>query len=192
MLGTPFGTELYVSQKTEECLVKETKLWEAIPTVPDLQCAPSANHTMRTMPPSVSFAYYHAHDEGMWDTANILLDGVPATSEAESQQLSTLPMGGLGLRSAVRCAPAAYWASRAEGLHMISQRTPDVAHDVLHRLSLEEPVKGCLGELRGASSELDRKGFWCTRASAHRRLRFASLASGHTVGSIGFFRPTRC
>ena len=31
-------------------------------------------------------------------------------------------------------------------------------HDVLHRLSLEEPIGGCLGELRDASSELDRKG----------------------------------
>ena len=98
----------------------------------------------------------------MWDTAKTLLDGVPEANEAESQQLSTLPMrmGGLGLRSGTRCAPAAYWASWADALHMISQRTPDVAHDVLRRLSLEELIGGCLGELRDASSELDRKGLW--------------------------------
>ena len=115
-----------------------------------------ANHAIRTVPSSVSSAYY-AHDEGMWDTAKIQLDGVPATSEADSQQLSTLPtrMGGLGLR-----APSAYWASWADALHITSLRTPDVAHDVLYRLSLEEPIGGCLGELRDASSELDRKGFW--------------------------------
>ena len=39
VLGTPFGTELYVSQKIDEGLAKERELWEAIPTVPDLQCA---------------------------------------------------------------------------------------------------------------------------------------------------------
>ena len=144
MLGTPIGTEQYVSQKMEERLAKERELWAAIPTVPDLQCAwqlllqsanPRANHTMRS-PQVFQLAYCHAHDEGMWDTARTLLDGVPEANEAESQQLSTLPMrmGGLGLRSAARCAQAAYWASWADALHMISQRTPDVAHDVLRRL----------------------------------------------------------
>ena len=163
VLGTPIGTEQYVSQKMEERLAKERELWAAIPTVPDLQCAwqlllqsanPRSNHTMRTMRPSVSAAYCHAHDVGMWETAKTLLDGVPAANEAEMR------MGGLGLRSAARCAPTAYWASWADALHMISQRTPDVAHDVLRRLSLEEPIGGCLGEVRDASSELDRKGFW--------------------------------
>ena len=119
-----FGTEQGVipDDTGENCTShKRWKLWEKIPTVRDLQCAWQllhsanlpVNHTMRTMPPSVSSAYCHAHNEDVWDTAQILLDGVPATSEVESQQLSTLPMrtGGLGLRSAVRCAPAAYWAS---------------------------------------------------------------------------------
>ena len=57
----------------------------------------------------------------------------PRSNEAESQQLSTLPMrmGRLGLRSAARCAPAVCWASWEDALHMINQRTPDVAHDVL-------------------------------------------------------------
>ena len=108
MLGTPIGTEQYVSQKMEERLAKERELWAAIPTVPDLPCAwqlllqsanPRANHTMRTMPPSVSAAHCHAHDEGMWDTTKTLLDGVPEANEAESQQFLTLPM----LRSAARC-----------------------------------------------------------------------------------------
>ena len=63
---------------------------------------------MRTMPPSSSAAYCHAHDEAIWNTAKALSD---ILLEEESQQLATLPMrmGGLGLRSAVRCAPAAFW-----------------------------------------------------------------------------------
>ena len=43
---------------------------------------------------------------------------------------------------------------------MISERTPDVANDVVRKLSNEEPQDGCLGELRAAANELDHKGFW--------------------------------
>ena len=32
--------------------------------------------------------------------------------------------------------------------------------EVVWRLSHEEPLEGCLGELRAAASEPDRKGFW--------------------------------
>ena len=134
----------------EERITKENALWEAIPTVPDLQCAwqillqsanPRANHTMRTMPPGSSASHWQTHDEGIWATAKVLLDGLPAaeeTTETESHQLATLPMrmGGLGLRSAVRCAPAAYWASWADALHMISERTPEVPDEVVRRQSL--------------------------------------------------------
>ena len=58
---TGIGSELYISERLDERLAKERALWEAIPTVPDLQCAwqillqsanPRANHTVRTMPPS--------------------------------------------------------------------------------------------------------------------------------------------
>ena len=44
----------------------------------------------------------------------------------------------------------------ADASHMISQRTPHL----VRRLSLEDTIGGCLGELRDASTELDRKGFW--------------------------------
>ena len=65
-------------------------------------------------------------------------------------------MGGLGLRSAVRCARAACWASWADALR---ERTPEV-DEVVRRLGQEEPVEGCLGELQAAATELDQKGFW--------------------------------
>ena len=66
VLGTPVGSELYISRKMEERIAKERELWSTIPTVPDLQCSwqlllqsanPRANHTMRTMPPSQSSVY---------------------------------------------------------------------------------------------------------------------------------------
>ena len=43
---------------------------------------------------------------------------------------------------------------------MISERTPEVADEVVRRLGQEEPVEGCLGELQAAATELDQKEFW--------------------------------
>ena len=96
-------------------------------------------------------AYCSAHDEGIWNSQGLV-----------GRPLATLPMrmGGLGLRLAVRCAPAAFWASWADALHMISEHTPDVANDVVRKLSNEEPQDGCFGELRAGANELDHKGFW--------------------------------
>ena len=83
VLGTPIGSEPHVSEKMDQHIMKERALWEAIPTVPDLQCAwqillqsanPRANHTMRTMPPGASADYCRAHDDGIWATVIVLLD----------------------------------------------------------------------------------------------------------------------
>ena len=127
-------------------------------------------------------------DDGMWATVKVLLDGIPEGEEHESRQLATLPMmGGLGLRFAVRCAPAAYWASWSDALHMITQRTPDVAGEVVRRLSNEEPLEGCLGELRAASSHriLVETFLGRARANALRIQRHVNPVNGPTVGSIG-------
>ena len=68
-------------------------------------------------------------------------------------------MGGLGLRSATRCAESAFWASWADALPMIRERTPHVADMVVHAMVGGQP-QGCLGELQEASTRLDREGFW--------------------------------
>ena len=67
-------------------------------------------------------------------------------------------MGGLGLRSAERCAHAAYWA---DALHMIAQRNPAVAEMVVQSMSDDtNPGEGSLAELKMATDRLDRQGFW--------------------------------
>ena len=63
---------------------------------------------------------------------------------AEQVATLTMRMGGLGMRSASRCARAAYWASWSDALHMIHQRTPAVAESVVAALGQEE-----LWKLRG-------------------------------------------
>ena len=125
------------TDKMSERIAKERELWDAIPTFPDLQCAwqlllqnanPRANHTMRTLPPSVSRGQCEAHDEGIWSTAKQLM-GISCVADAEVQQLAYLPMcmRGLGLRSATRCTGAKFWASWADALPMIRDRTHQIA-----------------------------------------------------------------
>ena len=61
VLGTHIGTEEFVTRQVEERLADEERLWDAIPTVQDVQCAwqillqcadPNANHLLRTVPPT--------------------------------------------------------------------------------------------------------------------------------------------
>ena len=143
VLGTPIGSPEYTAERVERRLAEERLLWEAIPAVPDLQCAwqilvqcpnPRGNHTIRTLPPGMAVEYARVHDEGIWNTAIRVLADIPG-SEAErerARELASLPlrMGGLGLRSMSRCSRAAYWASWADALPMIQERNPAIAEIV--------------------------------------------------------------
>ena len=137
VLGTPLGSDAFVRQQVHERIVDEQRLWDAIPQVPDLQCAwqlllqcagPRANHFLRTLPPSQSAEYARAHDQGMWTACQALLGGLPGdeASVEMARLIASLPMrlGGLGLRSALRTAPAAYWASVADALGVLNRRLP--------------------------------------------------------------------
>ena len=92
-----------------------------------------------------------------------LLGGLPGEVHEQevARNIASLPMrmGGLGIRSAQRMAPGAYWASWADALHMIDQRLPTVADRVVNTLRADEEPRGCLGELRNAAGVLDRHGF---------------------------------
>ena len=90
-----------------------------------------------------------------------LLGALPGTEEqiSTARDITTLPMrlGGLGLRSAGRIAPGAYWASWADALPMLRDRLPAATEEILAHLSGEP--EGCLRELQTASGILDREGF---------------------------------
>ena len=184
VLETPIGSLECTTEKVERRLADERLLWETIPAVLDLQYAwqilfqsanPRANHTIRTLPPAMSAGDAQGHDEGIWATARHLLSEVPG-SQAEQdrvQQSATLPMrmGGLGLRSASLCFPAAYSASWSDALPMIDKRYPAIAEMVEHAMADDEALQeGCLSELSRAVSDLDRQGFaWRPTWSELRR-----------------------
>ena len=63
VLGFPIGSEAFIQAFTDKRLKEERRLWNAIPSVPDLQCAwqlllqcagPRCHHVLRTVPPSQS------------------------------------------------------------------------------------------------------------------------------------------
>ena len=170
VLGTPIGSEQFVREKLQDRIIKERRLWQAIPNVPDLQCGwqillqsanPRAHHTLRTLPPAMSAEYVLAHDEGLWETARALLGEIPHEDAPRVRDIATLPMrmGGFGLRSAVRCAHAVYWASWVDALHMVGMRNPTVADAVVKSMSShEEPVEECFGELQIGLTAKDSGG----------------------------------
>ena len=135
ILGTPVGTQEFAQVACAARLEEEDKLWEAVKWIPDLQCAwqvlvqcagPRCHHLLRTLPPSHAVAYAQGHDEGMQRAMASLLEGIPgdAHQQAVAQDSASLPMrmGGLGIRSASRLAPAAFWASWADALPMLEKR----------------------------------------------------------------------
>ena len=110
----------------------------------------------------------HAHDEGIWNTARKILADPPGSAAERDQVLAILPMrmGGLGLRSAVRCSRAACWASWADALPMIEKRNPSrrlVEHAMVNNFF---PQEGCLSELARRGSLSDQVGQTSAEASS--------------------------
>ena len=171
ILGTPVGSAEFVESVIRDRLKKERELWQAIPKVHDLQCAwqfllqcagPRCHHFLRTVPLSQSRTYAEGHDQGMREVMVTLLKGLPGYGQQKAvrHQLASLPMrmGGLGLRSAVRTSPAAFWASWADSLSMIQTRLPEIADAVIRQMVAREAT-GCLAKLQESTRVLDLSGF---------------------------------
>ena len=82
--------------------------------------APCTNHALRTIPPPDVAPYARMHD----DAVSVLLCEVPPQEADHARAVATLPaaLGGLGLLSAARTAPAAYWAGWADALPVLRER----------------------------------------------------------------------
>ena len=97
------------------------------------------HHFLRTLPLSESAWYARHHDAGMMEEE--ILGGLPGdeVQKGRAKEIATMPMrlGGLGLRSAARMAPAAFWVSWADALLLISKRLPEVANRVTVELTRE-------------------------------------------------------
>ncbi len=173
VLGTPLGSPEFVARQMQDIRAEHDLLLAALREMPELQsswlllsmCASTrANYYLRALPPSQSRAFAESHDQAMLNTLFALLDHPDGEREDVhwARMVAQLPLrlGGLGLRSAVRVAPAAYWASWADCLEMIQRRHPVLAAMFTNALSAEAPSPApCLHELQQGRVQLRWEGY---------------------------------
>ena len=188
VLGAPIGTDEYTAAEGIRAAQQEQGLLDALLRLNRLQvawllllycAAPRANYTLRTVPPRQALGYAQEHDRRVLATAAALLD---VTLREENQgdgadlrrRQAQLPLryGGFGLRSSVRTAPAAYWASWADSLQPLSRRYPQLGARLLDYLrDTAANTPPCLAAAQEAAMHLDAAGM-------ENRPTWESLAEG--------------
>ena len=170
VLGTPIGHPHFIAAWAAQRMRTERELLQQLPLLPDLQCAwlllarcasPRANHALRTVPPQAVASYAHAHDAAIWETLELCLGGIAEADVAHAQHVATLPaaLGGLGLRSAIRTAPAAYWAAWADALPELHKRSPAFAEACTRLLATDGGCAPCLRSAVEARELLQAEGW---------------------------------
>ena len=190
ILGTPVGTAEFEHAVCAARSAEEDKLWKAIKWIPDLQCAwqvlvqcagPRCHHFLRTMPPSSSAQYAEGHDVGMQQAMELLMEGMPgdARQQEVATQIASLPMrmGGLGIRSASRMAPAAFWASWADALPTLQERLPSISDQIADVL---EGGTGARLLGRASNSHTSARSQRCRQPSRVARIAGGSTSSPST------------
>jgi len=127
-----------------------------------LLCAePRANHLLRTVAGPELEAYAASHDEALRDAFAALVQYPRLAAEVESCKLLRFPRryGGLGLRSAVRTAPAAHFAGWAAALPLWQSRFPAVCADMLRELALPLATVPCARAAQSATAVLFLDGW---------------------------------
>ena len=170
ILGAPLGKPEFVRAQGAKRMDEERRFLDVLPTLPDLQCAwlllyfcavPRAIHMLRSVPPEQVLEYAAEHDEAIWRTVVLLL-GVVQSVANTSHFIGQLPcrLGGLGLRSAVRTAPAAYWSAWADALPVLARRFPEVARRYQALSDSEaDMIPDCLSAVSDARRALHEIGF---------------------------------
>ena len=138
-LGVPIGPAITRANGDKRRLREEQALLDHLPELPDLQCAwllllmcarTRANHALRNIPPEDVRPYAEGRDRAVCAMLQACLgeptaEGEPLASTAWA--IAATPASGLGLQSAMRTAPAAYWGAWADTLGYWHVRQPRLA-----------------------------------------------------------------
>ncbi len=170
VLGTPLGKPAFVQKHAAERTAVEHKMLRHLPAFKDVQAAwalllysavPRANHTIRVLPPSQSQAYAKEHDDALWQTFCRMLGAEEHQTDLEARSVASLPasLGGLGLRSALRTAESAHWASWVDALPVLASKAPRVTGMIMTELGRDQgPTTSCLQEVARARTRLGELG----------------------------------
>ena len=163
--GCPLGHVDFVRAQLEATTAKHSALFQAIPSVPDIQlawlllfhCASArANYQLRVLRPYVVEQFARTHDARVWQCLCDILK-IPENFVGNlHKEAATLPLslGSLGLRSAVRTSVLAHWASWADVLPMIRDRHHVVATTIVNALE-NDTASSFLGAASRAAQDLD-------------------------------------
>ena len=127
-LGVPIGHCDHVREWGQRRLREEQALLDHLPHLRDLQCAwllllmcasTRATHALRNIPPEDVRPYAEGRDRAVCAALHECLgeptvEGEPLASTAWAVAATLATQGGLGLQSAMRTAPAAYWGAWAD------------------------------------------------------------------------------
>ena len=152
ILGTPLGHADFVASHADRRIAEEERFLLKVARLPDLQCAwllltfcgvPRANHLLRVLPPTVVAPYAARHDDIIWSCFCRLLACERSESDELARKVASLParMGGLGLRSAVRTSPAAFWAAWVDNAPILVEKALRVRELFLHELTAAAPTE---------------------------------------------------
>ena len=169
-LGVPLGSPAFIQSHLQQSLARHAGLLQTLPAIHDTQiswlllsccAAPRAQYALRSLPPEATRAFATAHDGAVLACLDTLLSagvpsGLPLLATARAQL--ALRHGGLGLRSAARHAPAAYWSSWADVLPVIASRDPAFARALVDTLEGGSPAPEVLQSLLLARASLTASG----------------------------------
>ena len=150
---------------------RQAALLDQLPKLQDTQVAwlllsccacPRAQYALRTLPTASTLEYATRHDAAIHQCLDTILfadaaQGLPGPVVARAQL--ALRHGGLGLRSAARHAPAAFWASRADTIPVLQQRDGSFVQGLLHNLQNDGELPPALALLADARASLSAVGF---------------------------------
>ena len=166
-----------------------------IPLLGDLQAAwllllycasPRCNYLLRLLPPATTSEFARSHDAAIARCLGRLLfgeahAGLPDLAIRRAQL--SLQQGGLGLRSAERLAPAAFWASWADALPVLQARTPALAERLARELDAgPSSVVDSAWHATAAAAQLREEGCACLP-------QWSALLSGAASGTAAEDEP---
>ena len=183
-LGVPIGHCDYVREWGQRRLREEQALLDHLPHLPDLQCAwllllmcasTRATHALRNIPPEDVRPYAEGRDRAVCAALHECLgeptvQGEPLASTAWAVAATPATQDGLGLQSAMRTAPAAYWGAWADTLGYWHVRQPRLAAACVQALERGGAGRPALSAAHAAANLLRSEGWqecptWATLLS---------------------------
>ena len=138
LLGSPIGSNTFMEASVNERVTKiESSIVTKLSSLgdPQIQLAllrsclslPTLMYTLRTCVPSSLQQAYARFDDIQREAADDII-GFPLTDSAWAQATLPVSMGGLGLKSAVAHAPAAYLSSLVQSKDVVDKLLPSFSH----------------------------------------------------------------